>query len=157
MLNKRIIPVGSYILRVVHDIFQLCQVVEVLRDDRISVVIIRQSPINDDCQIGKIYTFPLSDFQGQPCFKNDLRRFGFADSDEKGWQLVYWFGIDMKLLFRHDKSSHLSRFRFKSDYRKSYVSITCRYFHELQNIMRFLTGGELEFEYRNIESYGSRE
>lgn len=60
---------------------------------------------------------------------------------------MYWFGLDMKLLYRYDNKKMVGSFRFKTNYRKSYVRISCRYFHELQNIMRFLTGGELEFEY----------
>jgi len=92
-----------------------------------------------------------ADFSAQQMLWLDMARFGFTDSDEKGWQKVYWFGMDMKLLYRYDKRQSTGRFRFKTDYRKSYVSISCHHFHQLQVIMRYLTGGELEFEYRPKE------
>lgn len=127
------------------------QVIEVLRDGRVSVIIVSQTHEDGQYVTGSVYTKPLSELSGIViCLACVLREFGFTDSDEKGWILAYWFGTDMKLLYRHDWRKNTASFRFKTDYRKSYVSISCQYVHELQNIMRFLTGGELEFEYKKI-------
>lgn len=53
-----------------------------------------------------------------------------------------------KLLYRHNKAQNRASFRFMSDFTKTYTRISCYCVHELQTIMRFLTGGELEFEYK---------
>lgn len=81
-----------------------------------------------------------------------LERIGVVDSDLKGWMKMYYFG-DMRLYYRcfsKDGNARYASFRFKSAYTKSYVRISCQYAHELQNIMRFLTGGELEFTYKRL-------
>lgn len=127
-----------------------CQVVEILRDNRVGVIIFNQTQDDGQYITGKIYIFPLSKLEGINCLWFYLREFGFTDSDEKGWRLVYWFGTDMKLLYRADYKKEIAYFRFKSHYRKSYVRISCKFIHELQSIMRFLTGGELEFEYKPV-------
>jgi hypothetical protein len=75
-----------------------------------------------------------------------LRNIGFVESDEKAWQLMYYFG-DTRLYWKYDKKKHYSIFKFKPDFtQKQWVRIECAYIHSLQNIMRFLTGGELEFK-----------
>lgn len=151
MVNRRELSVGSYVTVKVGCFRYFVQVVEILRDDRISAVWLESVSYGENYVFGKIYTFPLAQVHGISFSQLDMARFGFTDSDEKGWQKVYWFGMDMKLLYRYDKRQSTGRFRFKTDYRKSYVSIRCHHFHQLQVIMRYLTGGELEFEYRPKE------
>lgn len=149
MINIRELSIGSYV-QVWGDNqnWNTCQVVEILRGDRVSVVMVHVWDGSTSYMIGKIYTFPISKVAGICITPTPLKEIGFTDSDERGWVLTYWFGIDMKLLYRHNNHKQVASFRFKTDYRKQYVSISCRYIHELQNIMRFLTGGELEFEYK---------
>lgn len=149
MINKRELSVGSYVEVQLSYGWLICQVVEILRDDKVGAAVLYQSNSKGEYMIGKIEVFPLSSLNGIRCTWTPLRDFGFTDSDERGWKLVYWFGLDMKLLYRYDNKKMAGSFRFKSNFRKSYVHISCRYVHELQNIMRFLTGGELEFEYHS--------
>lgn len=152
MMNVREIPVGSFVgVYGSPTNLMTCQVVEILRDNRVGVIIFNQTQDDGQYITGKIYTFSFSKLEGISCIWFYLREFGFTDSDEKGWKLVYWFGTDMKLLYRADYKKEIAYFRFKSIFRKDYVRISCKYVHELQNIMRFLTGGELEFEYKNAE------
>ena len=94
MMNKKEIPVGSYVY-VYGSTTNLmtCQVVEILRSDTVGVFVVGQTQDDGKYVTGKIYSFPLSKLEG----------------------------------------------------------ISCKYVHELQNIMRFLTGGELEFEYHQIK------
>lgn len=105
-----------------------------------------------DYVIGRIQSFPTSSLYGLPVREWILERLDFVPADRKGWQLMFYYG-DMKLLYRHDNRKCCGSFRFMSDYRKGYVSITCRFIHQLQNIMRFLTE-DLEFEYQ--ENYHGR-
>ena len=150
-VNIREIPAGSYVRVYANGQYLMtCQVVEVLRGDRISAVIFEVSDKDTPYTIGRIYTFPLSEVFGVSVAEAPLRQLGFTDSDERGWRLVYWFGMEMKLLYRYDNHRQVASFRFKSTYRKTYVSISCLYIHQLQNIMRFLTGGELEFNYKTL-------
>lgn len=151
MMNIRELSSGSYVTVKIGVLRYFVQVVEILRDARVSVIWLEPVYDGEDYVLGKIYTFPLEQLHGISLSQLDMERFGFTEGDEKGWQKVYWFGLDMKLLYRYDKKRSLGRFRFKTDYRKSYVSIGCHYFHQLQNIMRFLTGGELEFEFKAID------
>ncbi len=74
-----------------------------------------------------------------------LQKIGFVDADKKGWELMYYYG-GMKLLYRLNKAKSYPSFRFMSDYKKSYIDISCGEVHRLQNIMRFLTE-DLEFKY----------
>lgn len=95
--------------------------------------------------------------KGFPVTGDTLRHLGFTDSDLKGWKLVYYFG-DMRLYYRYyykDGYAAHASFRFTTPYRKSYVHISCQYVHELQNIMTFLTGGELEFKYKESNLEGA--
>lgn len=151
MINIRELSVGSYV-QVWGDNqnWNTCLVIEILRDDKISVVMIDVWDGSSLYVIGKIYTFPITKVGGICITNTPLKELGFTEADERGWTLVYWFGIDIKLLYRHNKHKQSASFRFKTAFRKQYVSISCRYVHELQNIMRFLTGGELEFDYREI-------
>ena len=152
MMNVREIPIGSFVgVYSSPTNLMTCMVVELLRDNRVSVIVYHQTQDDGQYTTGKIHTFPLSQLEGICCTCSTLKNFGFTDSNEKGWKLVYWFGVDMKLLYRPTNKQNLASFRFKSDFRKSYVRISCIYIHELQNIMRFLTGGEMEFEYKNVE------
>lgn len=152
MINKKVLPVGSYVAVYGSSVnLMVCQVIEVLRNDTVRVVIFGQTQDDGRYKTGKIYPFPLASLEGISCLWFHLSEFGFTDSDEKGWNLVYWFGTDMKLLYRADYKKEIAYFRFKNIHRKSYVRISCRYIHELQNIMCFLTGGELEFEYKKLQ------
>ena len=86
---------------------------------------------------------------GMPITGDILRHLGFIESDERAWKLVYYFG-DMRLYWKHDKRKRYSIFKFQPDFtQKRWTRIECAYIHSLQNIMRFLTGGELEFFYKS--------
>ena len=64
---------------------------------------------------------------------------------------MYYFG-DMRLYYKYYKAGRFARFKFKPDFtQKTWVRIDCHYIHQLQNIMRFLTGSELEFDYNKQE------
>ena len=68
-------------------------------------------------------------------------------AESSPWKLMYYFG-DMRLYWKYDKRKCLSTFKFKPDYaQKRWTRIECAFIHSLQNIMRFLTCGELEFIY----------
>ena len=151
MVNIRELSVGSFVTVNVGIIRYFVQVAEILRNNRVSVIWLEPAHDSEDYIVGKIYVFPLEQVFGVSFSQTDMERFGFTESDEKGWQKVYWFGIDMKLLYRYDKRNMIGSFRFKTDYRKGYVRISCHQVHQLQNIMRFLTGGELEFEFKTKE------
>lgn len=102
-------------------------------------------------------TFIPSFVEGLLLTDSVLERIGFVDSDLKGWMKMYYFG-DMRLYYRYsykDGYAHHASFRFKSVHTKGYVRISCQYVHQLQNIMRFLTGGELEFTYKALCGKGS--
>ena len=75
-----------------------------------------------------------------------FQKIGFVWIDDRRTRLVYYFR-DMELTYRYDKRSMIARFHFKSQFTKSYTRISCNYIHELQSIMQFLTGSELEFKY----------
>lgn len=86
---------------------------------------------------------------GLPITGDVLRHLGFIKSDERAWKLVYYFG-DMRLYWKYDKRKHYSTFKFQPDFtQKRWTRIECAYIHSLQNIMMFLTGGELEFFYKS--------
>ena len=149
MVNIKEISIGSFVEVLLSSANVLfCQVVEILRDNRVGVLILHKtlSKVDMEYGIGTIAVFNHFRLYGVTVSARDLRQIGFTDSDERGWELVYWFG-DMKLLYRLNRQRDVGSFRFKTPYRKSYTAISCRKIHELQNIMWFLTGGELEFEY----------
>jgi len=97
--------------------------------------------------IGKLHHFKHSRIEGIAIDMFSLSRMDFVPADKTGWQLMYYFG-DMMLLYRHNKAQNRASFRFMSDFTKTYTRISCYCVHELQTIMRFLTGGELEFDYK---------
>jgi len=149
-ININELSLGCYVLCFDEQDMALCQVIEITRDARIGAKILRTTEFGKRLEVGHTEMFSVENVHGLSCRGGNLKSLGFVASDERGWELVYWFGTDMKLLYHRDKRKQTASFRFKTDYRKHYVSISCRYVHELQNIMRFLTGGELEFDYREI-------
>ena len=104
-------------------------------------------------KIGAKKRLPKGRINGVFIEEKVLRKIGFIEPDERAWKLMYYFG-DMRLYYKYDKKIRAARFKFKPDFtQKRWVRIDCLTVHHLQNIMRFLTGGELEFEYkRNVES-----
>ena len=99
----------------------------------------------------KRFCTDIKNIEGAFLHAEILKKIGFIESDEKAWQLMYYFG-DMRVYFKFDKRLRHSRFKFKPEFtQKQWVRIDCLFVHQLQNVMRFLTGGELEFEYRTDE------
>ena len=116
---------------------------------QMGVFIIENTLVPDSLRrftIGKLHHFKHSRIEGIAIDMFSLSRMDFVPADKTGWQLMYYFG-DMKLLYRYNKNRKSVSFRFMSDFTKIYTRISCHYLHELQTIMRFLTGGELEFNY----------
>ena len=149
-ININELSLGSYVLCFDAQDMAVCHVIEITRDGRIGAKILRTTEFGKRLDVGHTETFPADNVHGLSCRDGNLKSLGFVNSDERGWKLVYWHGEDMKLFYRYDNQKRVSSFRFKARHRKSYVRISCRYIHELQNIMRFLTGGELEFEYKSM-------
>ncbi len=88
--------------------------------------------------------------RGLPIAGDILSHLGFVESDERAWKLVYYSG-DMRLYWKYDRREHYSTFKFQPDYtQKRWTRIGCAYIHSLQNIIRFLTGGELELTYHSV-------
>ena len=110
-----------------------------------------------DYVVGRVQRFKMDNIGGIPVRDWILRRLDFVESDRKGWQLMYYYG-DMIILYRHNNANRCASFRLMSDFTKSYTRISCRYIHQLQNIMRFLVDG-LEFEYQDIKTkdYGAEQ
>ena len=100
---------------------------------------------------GDIIKLPNGRINGIPIYENFLRMLDFIESDEKSWSVMYYFG-DMRLYYKYYKAGRFARFKFKPDFtQKTWVRIDCHYVHQLQNVIRFLTGGELEFRYGKNE------
>ena len=164
MIDKTETPIGSIIkARLTEGHYLICEVVETYASSCMAMVVeCRPSGEHDDKIIGTLPRLEYDVCHGVECDSESLSRIGFVESDEKGWLLVYYFG-DMKLLYRHDRSKGFARFRFKSSYSTRYVGFSCYFIHELQNMIHFLTGGELKFSYgyseentsvgRNIKTY----
>ena len=96
---------------------------------------------------GDIIKLPNGRINGIPIYENFLRMLDFIESDEKSWSVMYYFG-DMRLYYKYYKAGRFARFKFKPDFtQKTWVRIDCHYVHQLQNVIRFLNGGELEFNY----------
>lgn len=149
MINKKDISISSIVLGLISRKYAaVCEVLEAYQGG-CKVRILRIAPCgrDDDFIVGTEPTFEYECCCGLVCNEENLRSLGFIDSDEKGWSLMYYFG-DMKLLYHQDRRMSLARFRFKSSFVKRYVSISCHHVHELQNIMKFLTGGELVFTWQ---------
>lgn len=104
---------------------------------------------DQDLRVGKVSIMRNGRINPILISEDVLRKLDFIDSDEKAWKLLYYFG-DMRLYFKYDKKLRTARFKFKPDFtQKTWIRIDCHYVHQLQNIMRFLTWGELEFTYKN--------
>lgn len=137
-MNKKELTIGSIVYDVEGD--EIREVVE-LRD---SFAIFRDK---NDADLIHARDYDL--LGGVPIIEQSLLNIGFVWIDDSRKHLVFHFG-DMRLSYRFDKRCRIARFIFKSDFQKSYVRISCHYIHELQNIMRFLTGSELEFKYKEL-------
>lgn len=147
-MNISELSVGSYILVTLGRYGSLiAQVVEIGRK-QLGVMAVRHSHFDSPVTftIGKIYHFKHSRIIGFDINSYMLVHFGFIPANKKGWSMVYYFG-DMMLLYRFDKKKMQTTFRFMSPFSKKYTNIDCHYIHNLQSIMRFLTGGELVFEF----------
>lgn len=134
----------------------ICQVKGVTEKQvTLEVIDIIRNDIGSDPEfsIGKMIILPNGRIISIFIEEKMLRKIGFIESDERAWSLMYYFG-DMRIYYKYDKTIRAARFKFKPDFtQKRWVRIDCLSVHHLQNIMRFLTGGELEFEYkRNEES-----
>lgn len=116
------------------------QIVDIVRND------VGDSPEND-AKIGKEILMPKGLVNRIGITDAFLRNLDFVDSDEKAWKCMYYFG-DMRIYYKPDKQG-FSVLKFKPDFtQKQWVRISCFYVNQLQNIIRFLTGGELEFQYK---------
>lgn len=138
-MNKRDLSIGSIVYNIVMNVE--VEVVELYKS---------KARIVGQMKSGKyVTTFELEHnydlIKGIEINEDSLQKIGFVWNDDNRRHLVYYFA-DMKLTYRYDKRNRMSRFIFKSDFKKTYTRISCEYIHELQNIMRFLTGSELEFK-----------
>lgn len=148
-MNIRELSVGSYVQVNLGRYGLLTGMVGEINSRLIGIFIIEKILVPDCIRrfvIGKLHHFKLFRIEGIFIDNFHLMNLGFVPADKSGWQLMYSFG-DMKLLYRYNISDRLASFRFMSDYVKGYTRITCIFVHELQSVIRFLTGGELEFEY----------
>lgn len=152
MRNIRELSIGSFV-----NFFQpngvevFCEVTQIRQHIiGVKVVDIRCNDVGEDAtdvRIGKEILMPIGRVNGLFIVDFILKRFGFIESDEKSWTLMYYFG-DMRLYYKFNKKLRCARFKFKPDFtQKTCVRIDCVFVHQLQNIMRFLTGSELEFKY----------
>lgn len=144
------LSIGSYVMVNLGRYGILTGMVGEITSRQLGIFIIEKTLVPDSLSrfvVGKLHHFKLSRIEGILIDDLSLRHLGFVSSDKACWQLIYYFG-DMKLLYRHDKNRKASSFRFMSDFSKNYTRISCHFLHDLQTIMRFLTGGELEFDYK---------
>lgn len=151
-MNIRELSVGSYVQVNLGRYGLLTGMVGEINSRLIGIFIIEKILVPDCIRrfvIGKLHHFKLCRIEGIFIDNFHLMNLGFVPADKSGWQLMYSFG-DMKLLYRYNISDRLASFRFMSDYVKGYTRITCIFVHELQSVIRFLTGGELEFEYSAV-------
>ena len=149
-MTIRELSVGSYVQVNLGRYGLLTGMVGEINSRQLRIFIIKKTLVPDNIRrfiVGKMHHFKLSRIEGIFIDDYSLRHFGFLPADKSGWQLMYYFG-DMKLLYRHNKAQNRASFRFMSDFTKTYTRISCYCVHELQTIMRFLTGGELEFDYK---------
>lgn len=116
---------------------------------KIVKVKVLKSSIDDPDVIGTTRTYPIGRINAHEIMVHILKAIGFIESDERSWKLMYYCG-DMRLYWKYDVRKRYSTFKFKPDFtQKQWVRIECRHIHKLQNIMRFLTDGEMEFKYNN--------
>jgi len=91
---------------------------------------------------------PVDRICGVMITEESLRKIGFIESDERAWKLMYYCG-DMRLYYKYDKLINYPRFKFQPDFtQKRWIRIECIEIHKLQSVMRFLTFGKMEFEYK---------
>lgn len=154
-MTIRELSVGSYVQVNLGRYGLLTGMVGEINSRQLGIFVIEKILVPDFIRrfvVGKLHHFKLFRIEGILIDDFRLRHLGFLPADKSGWQLMYYFG-DMILLYRYNKNRKIASFRFMSDFTKSYTRITCHFLHDLQTIMRFLTGGELEFEYTNTTNY----
>lgn len=147
MINKKEIPIGSIIRVNVNDLYTaVCEVVEPYSEEcLVRILRVADQGEKEGFGAGTEHKFSYKACSGLMLFEANLRSIGFIESDERAWRLMYYFG-DMRLYWKYDKRKCYSTFKFRPDFtRKAWTRIECAFIHSLQNIMRFLTGGELEF------------
>lgn len=156
MRNIRELSIGSLVSFFQPDGTQyICEVTEINVKVGLRILDRLRNDINSEpeqtLKIGDSIKLPNGRINGIPIYENILRMLDFIESDEKSWSVMYYFG-DMRLYYKYYKAGRFARFKFKPDFtQKTWVRIDCHYLHQLQNIMRFLTGGELEFKYGKNE------
>lgn len=156
MRNIRELSIGSLVSFFQPDGTQyICEVTEINVKVGLRILDRLRNDINAEpeqtLKIGDSIKLPNGRINGIPIYENILRMLDFIESDEKSWSVMYYFG-DMRLYYKYYKAGRFARFKFKPDFtQKTCVRIDCHYLHQLQNIMRFLTGGELEFKYGKNE------
>ncbi len=156
MRNIRELSIGSLVSFFQPDGTQyICEVTEINVKVGLRILDRLRNDINAEpeqtLKIGDSIKLPNGRINGIPIYENILRMLDFIESDEKSWSVMYYFG-DMRLYYKYYKAGRFARFKFKPDFtQKTWVRIDCHYVHQLQNIMRFLTGGELEFKYGKNE------
>lgn len=156
MRNIRELSIGSLVSFFQPDGTQyICEVTEINVKVGLRILDRLRNDINAEpeqtLKIGDSIKLPNGRINGIPIYENILRMLDFIESDEKSWSVMYYFG-DMRLYYKYYKAGRFARFKFKPDFtQKTWVRIDCHYLHQLQNIMRFLTGGELEFKYGKNE------
>ena len=151
MRNIRELSIGSFVSFFQPDGAEVFGEVSQIRESiiGIKVVDIRKNDCGEgqDLRIGKELLMPKGRINGIFIVDFTLKRFGFIESDEKAWTLMFYFG-DMRIYYKFNRKLRLARFKFKPDFtQKTWIRIDCIFVHQLQNIMRFLTGGDLEFKY----------
>ena len=148
-MNIHELSIGSYVMVNLGRYGLLTGMVGEITSRQLGIFIIEKTLVPDSLSrfvVGKLHHFKLSRIEGIFIDDLSLLHLDFVPSGKAGWQLMYYFG-DMKLLYRYNKNCKSVSFRFMSDFTKIYTRISCHYLHQLQAIMRFLTGGELEFNY----------
>lgn len=154
-MNIRELSIGSLVCFFDPDGTQyMCEVTEINVKVGLRILDILYNDINAEperkLKKGDIIKLPNGRINGIPIYETFLRMLDFIESDEKSWSVMYYFG-DMRLYWKRDLKRNYSVFKFKPDFtQKRWIRIECLYIHSLQNIMRFLTGGELEFEYKML-------
>lgn len=155
MRNIRELSIGSFVSFFQPNGTEFFGEVSQLRENIIGVKVvdIRKNDCGEDpepeIKIGQEFMMPKGRINGIFIVDFTLKRFDFIESDEKAWTLMYYFG-DMRIYYKFNRNLRLARFKFKPDFtQKTWIRIDCVFVHQLQNIMRFLTGGDLEFKYNN--------
>ena len=159
-MNIRELSVGSYVKYwLPEEKKELVVQVTAIVPDTIKGVVCCDLAVHPDPDyaVGLVQRFKMDNIGGINVRDWILRRLGFVESDRKGWQLMYYYG-DMIILYRQNNANRCASFRLMSGFTKSYTRISCRYIHQMQNIMRFLVDG-LEFEYQDIKikDYGTEQ